>query len=256
MSTQQSQAISGPVTALVEYQVRAESCTPTQWLEVWGARGGDALEGEPETTAYEAAVATEDAHRVLIFERYANGESSIEAHRQRTAHAALTETMGDPNMTKRRAMSHLLADVEGYGWWGRPEQCAIQATAGLELTLIGMRFTSDAMREEYLAVTGEHAAYCQQNEPGTLIYSGGLALRDGDRGPDIKAGDLLFVAVFTDEAATIQHRDDPRHIALQPELQAIGRERTFLQTYRTSGKGFLWCQRYTHVKDVRQRKQR
>ena len=65
-------------------------------------------------------------------------------------------------------------------------------------------------------------------------------MRDADRGPDVRAGDLVFVAVFADEAAAVQHRDDPRHQALQPKLERIGRERTFWQTYRTTGKGYLW----------------
>jgi hypothetical protein len=68
-----------------------------------------------------------------------------------------------------------------------------------------------------------------------------LAVRDADRGPAIRQGDLLFIAAFADEAAAIKHRDDPAHVALQPKLAELNRERILLQTYRTSGKGYLWA---------------
>jgi hypothetical protein len=75
--------------------------------------------------------------------------------------------------------------------------------AGISITLNGTRFADDAMRQRYIDVTGEHAQYCRQAESGTLIYSGGLALRDSDRGPDIKTGEMLFVAAFADEPTAI-----------------------------------------------------
>jgi hypothetical protein len=96
------------------------------------------------------------------------------------------------------------------------------------------------MKRRYIEVTGEHADYCREAERGTLIYSGGFALRDSDRGPDIKVGDMLFVAAFANEEAAIQHRDDPQHVKLQPMLNEIERERTFLLSYKTAGKGYLW----------------
>ena len=43
-----------PLTALVEYEVCVENSEVGQWLDVWQARGEDALFGEPETFAYEA----------------------------------------------------------------------------------------------------------------------------------------------------------------------------------------------------------
>jgi len=43
-----------PLTALVEYEVRVENSDVGQWLDVWQARGQDALFGETETFAYEA----------------------------------------------------------------------------------------------------------------------------------------------------------------------------------------------------------
>ena len=46
---------------------------------------------------------------------------------------------------------------------------------------------------------------------------------------------------FADEAAAIKHRDDPVHVALQPKLAELNRERILAQSYLTSGKGFLWA---------------
>jgi len=233
----------GPITALVEYQIRTDTCTPQEWLTVWGVRAQDALQGEPQTTAYEALVATDDPGRVLVFERYANGQPSIEAHTARPAHAELVTTMGERNMTKRRVMRNVLADIDGYGWWGREKQTAEQTTAGVQVIVFGTRFSSLEMREEYMAITSEHAAYCQSAELGTLVYSAGIAQMDADRGPDIKRGDLVFVAAFASDDAAATHRDDPRHVILQPKLDAIERERTFTHTYTTSGQGFLWARR-------------
>ena len=229
-----------PLTALVEYQVRTETTTVDDWLDVWKNRGQDALVGEPGTSAYEAARSLQDESHVLVFERYTQGQSSIDAHVARPAHGVLMETMGERSMTRRRVMSHQFSDIEGYGWWDRAQTAEPMSDAGVTITLIGTRFSDAAMQQRYIEMTGEHADYCREAEPGTLIYSGGLALRDADRGPDVKAGDMLFVAAFSNEQAVITHRDDPRHIALQPALNEIKRERTFLLSYTSTGNGYLW----------------
>lgn len=229
-----------PLTALVEYQVRTEKTTVNEWLDVWRARGRDARVGEPDTSAYEALRSLQDESHVLVFERYAHGQSSIDAHVARPAHATLMETMGERSMTRRRVMSNVFADIEGYGWWDRAGSDEFMSKPGVSITLIGTRFADAAMKQRYIEVTGEHADYCREAEPGTLIYSGGLALRDSDRGPDIKAGDMLFVAAFADDQAAIAHRDDRRHVELQPELNDIERERTFLLSYESTGNGYLW----------------
>ncbi|MCP5180635.1 MAG: hypothetical protein H6993_04770 [Pseudomonadales bacterium] len=229
------------LTVLVEYEIRGDTTTMDEWLDVWEPRGLDALTGEPETNAYEALQSEEHERQVLVFERYARGMNSIHLHQQRPAHAALQETMGARRMTKRRVMTSLFADIDDYGWWSRPEYAEVLRTRGLRMTVIVTRFQDEATRDRYIQLTGDHARYCWDNEPGTLIYSGGLAIRDADRGPPIRQGDLLFIAAFADEAAAIRHRDDPAHVALQPKLAELNRERILLQTYRTSGKGYLWA---------------
>jgi quinol monooxygenase YgiN len=237
---QESEPLTSSLTALVEFEIRKENATMAQWLDVWGARGLDALTGEPETTAYEAAQSEEHEQQVLIFERYARGQSSIDVHQQRAAHSQLQEIMGARNMTKRRVMSSLFSDIDDYGWWSRPERNDALRMGGLRLTVIVTRFPDEATKARYIKLTGDHAKYCWDNEPDTLIYAGGLAIRDAERGPAIRQGDLLFVAAFADEAAAIKHRDDAAHVALQPKLAELNRERILLQSYRTSGKGYLW----------------
>ena len=238
---EKAEPLTSSLTVLVEFEVHSDTTTMAQWLDVWGARGLDALAGEPETIAYEAAQSEEHERQVLIFERYARGFSSIDNHQQRAAHSYLQETMGARNMTKRRVMTSLFSDIDHYGWWSRPERAEVLRTRGLPLTVIVTRFPDDATKARYIKLTRDHAKYCWDNEPDTLIYAGGLAIRDADRGPAIRQGDLLFIAAFTDDAAAIKHRDDPAHVALQPLLAELNRERILLQTYRTSGKGYLWA---------------
>ena len=229
-----------PLTALVEFEVRTTNNSVEEWLEVWHERGRDALNGEPETSAYEAAVSQQNPSQILVFERYTHGQTSIDAHVNREAHVTLTETMGSRNMTKRRVMSNLFSDIDDYGWWSRGNGGEPMQEENVIITLIGTHFDDAAMKQRYIEVTRDHTNYCQSAEPDTLIYNGCIAKRDSDRGPDIKAGDLVFVAVFRNEEALLKHRDDPRHLELQPVLEGIKRERKFALNYLSTGKGFLW----------------
>lgn len=227
------------MTAVVEFQIRTETTNMDEWLTEWHQRAEDALLGEPETSAYEAAVSTDDESCVLVFERYAHGSRSLQAHVERPAHAALTEAMGARNMTKRRVMSSRFYDVADYGWWTRSNDPLVQRDA--IMVLAGMRFADAAQAEEFCRLTQTHADYCWEAEPDTLIYSGGIAAQDADRGLDIKQGDLVFVMACTDMDAVTRHRDDPRHLALGEQFAAAGIavESTFAKTYRTTGRGFL-----------------
>ncbi len=234
---------SSPVTALVEFEIRAQTTTMSEWLQVWSHRGEDALHGEPDTSAYEALTSLTEERQVLIFERYLKGDASLQAHMDRPAHAILVETMGARRMTRRRVMSGLFADVDGYGWWGRPEQVEAMREPGIRATIIVTRFADEESRRKYIELTGAHAEYCHTTEPGTLVYGGGVALRDSDRGPGFKAGDLLFVAAFADEASAEKHRVDIEHAKMQEKLDMIERERVLVQSYETTGCGFLWAHR-------------
>lgn len=227
------------MTAFVEFQIRTDETTMGDWLEEWQKRGQDALEAEPETTAYAAAVSLEDESCVLVCERYARGSASLKFHVERPSHAALTETMGARRMTKRRVMSTSFFDMPDFGWWERGRSTRIQS--GVIIVLLGLRFGDDAQRSDFLRMSQDYADYCRAEEPDTLIYSGGIAARDADRGPDIKQGDLIFVMACTDMAAVEKHNLDPQHLALGQQLVKAGVEitATFHKMYRTTGHGFL-----------------
>ena len=227
------------MTAVVEFQIRPENASMPEWLEVWDLRGEDARAAEPETIAYGTAVNLEDSNSVLVFERYRNGRQSLDQHIARPSHAALTQTMGDRKMTRRRVMSMLFDDVPGFGWWRRDEALDQE---GVVLYLVGMRFRTPAVRDQFIEFTAGHAEYCWREEPETLIYSAGVASRDADREVDLKRGDLVFVMACTDMAAVQKHSEDPNHLALGPKRAELGIERTstFTRGYRSTGNGFLW----------------
>lgn len=229
-----------PMSVIVEFQIRKESGTMRSWVAEWDKRAADAREAEPETAAYAAAIPLDDDSQVLIFERYDRGQSSLDIHMKRPAHAKLGEVMGERKSTKRRVMSSLFTDVPDYGWWGRPE--TRDAAGPCVLTVVGMRFEDEAKRDTFVTLSAQHAAYCWENEPDTIIYSAGIAQKDSDRGPDIKQGDLIFVTGCTDMAAVEKHRDDPNHIALGDRFTEAGvvMNITFKRQYQTTGNGFLW----------------
>ena len=231
-----------PMTALVEFQINADTTSAEDWLEEWGRRADDAQEAEPQTTSYAAAINLEEESNVLVFERYSAGDASLKEHSKRHAHVELQTSMGEKNMTKRRVMGSRFSDIEGYGWWSRSESSSLMKQPGIILTVLGMRFKNEQERGVFIELSQGHADYCWREEPDTLIYSAGVAMSDSDRGPDIKAGDLIFVMGCTDQEAVDKHQNDENHLALGDQFVAAGItiEGPFLRRYRTTGDGFLW----------------
>ena len=229
-----------PFAVMVEFQIRPEATTTEEWLTQWGVRADDALHGEPETGAYASALNEDDDHQVLVFERYQCGDRSLQFHLDRPAHGVLNDTMGERRMTKRRVMTSRFHELPDFGWWSRPGADPSQPGAVVRFT--GFRFDTGGQQDLFIERTREHAAYCWDNEPGTLVYSGGIAASDADREIDQCAGDLVFVSVYTDMAAADAHNDDPRHVVLGEELERAGvvSEPTFRRTYVTTGHGYLW----------------
>ncbi len=228
-----------PMTAMVEYQIRPATTSMDEWLTEWNKRAEDALDFEPETSAYAAAINLQDESNVLVFERYEQGSHSLQAHIERPAHTILTDTMGARNMTKRRVMSTRFYDLPGFGWWQRPQPAP---AAGTIIVMLGFRFKDDAQRATYVELMADHEAYCWENEPDTLIYSAGIAAADADRELDLLRGDLVFVMACTDMEAMDKHANDPRHLALGPLFteNGIDLEPKFMRTYRSTGQGYLW----------------
>lgn len=231
-----------PMTTIVEFQIRPESNSMDEWLAEWDLRARDAYEGEPETSAYAAAVNLENELNVLVYERYDHGQKSLDIHTARPAHAALMAAFGERNMTKRLVMVTQFEDIPDYGWWARPDRADASTATGNILVVLGMRFATTQMRDDFVGLSSQHAQYCWNEEPDTLVYSAGLAMADAERDLDVKAGDVIFVMGCTDIAAMEKHRDDPNHLALGAKFaeQGIEMEVPFTFSYRTAGNGFLW----------------
>lgn len=227
-----------PMIAIVEFEIRTETTTMDEWLDVWEARARDAWDHEPETAGYEAAVHVEDPTRVLVYERYDRGLPSLQTHMERPSHRVIGEAMGSRRMNRSRSLVNIAFDVPDYGWWSRP---ASGTAAGRTLTLLGMRFGSSGHRDRFVELSGEHARHCREAEPDTLIYAGGIVADFPDSNPWAE-GDLLFVMACTDAAARERHAKDPNHIALGERLRAEGVEIASSEAieYRTTGRGFLW----------------
>jgi len=231
-----------PMTAIVEFQVNSETTTTDEWLNEWAVRAEDARDGEPDTPAYASALNAESEGSVLVFERYAHGDDSLSKHSARDAHERLHSRMGENNMTKRRVMSARFSDVSGYGWWSRKDHRDLMNEPNVIVTILGMRFETAEQRDRFIDLSQVHAQYCWNEEPDTLVYSGGIATSDADREIDLRTGDLVFVMACTDLAAVEKHRDDPNHLALGEKFAQAGIniESPFMRTYRTTGHGYLW----------------
>ncbi len=230
-----------PMIAVVEFEIRTETTTTTEWLDEWEKRAQDAYDHEPETTAYEAAVHVEDETRVLVYERYERGLSSLQIHMERPSHKAIGEAMGSRRMIKRRSLVNIAFDVPDYGWWSRPNLAPSAKGTEHSLTLLGMSFATPTHRHRFIDLSREHARYCWDAEPDTLVYAGGVVADFPDSDP-WAAGDLLFAMACTDAAATEKHATDPNHLALGEKLRTEGIKITNAEAtqYRTTGRGFLW----------------
>lgn len=232
-------SLNGSLTAVVEYQIRPENNSMREWLDVWSKRGRDAQQGEPETGAYATAINLDDPNNVLVFERYDNGQKSIELHMQRQAHADLINEMGERNMTKRQVMSAVFSDLPEFGFWSRP---TTSPTESSRFTLLGLRFSKPAMQKRWIEMVGEHAAYCQTHEEPTLMYSAGIAGRDAPKEIGVQADDLIVAMLSADEAGVSVHQNDARHLKLQDAFASVGMERDliFVRRYQASGDGYWW----------------
>lgn len=231
-----------PITVVVEFEVDTETSSRDEWLQAWKGRADDAFEHEPFAPAYEAAVSVEDPSRVLVFERYENGDAGLQAHMERPSHRELGELMGARRMIKSRVLANIADDVPDYGWWARPEHASPGYLADCPLIMLCMRFADAAQRERFIELSGEHARYCLTAEPETLVYSGAIARADLESTSPLAAGDLVFIMACTDDAAVEKHATDPNHLALGEKLSAAGVEieSAVAYQYRTTGLGFLW----------------
>jgi len=234
--------MSRPMSCIVEYNIRKENTTMEKWLEMWKPRAVDARDGEPETSAYAACINTNNPERVLVFERYDHGMASIKLHSEREAHKTLIQTMFEKNVTKYQALPGLLFyDIPGYGWWSRPGKQRKDKDTILIVTVL--RFEQPWMLDKYIQITTEFNKYVWENEPDTLIYSGGIATTDVKKGDyEIKKGDFISIFECTDQAALQKHADDPEHrdrLPTQFNRAGVKIKGVTQMYYRTTGIGFM-----------------
>ena len=223
---------------LVEYQTR---CSRNEWLEALAPRVTDVRHHEPNTLGYSAWANTTAPRQVLIAERYTS-KQDIQTHINRPAHQALLQRLSRNKMTKRMILPPLHLKPFQCGWWHRPN--SVTVTSGSIFTFQTFRFQTQPEQHKYLALMKEHCAYCHNNEPGTLVYTGGVVQEDivkGDFRNQLRKGDCLWISVYASHQAIHQHHQDPQHCAM---METMKRTITFaepipIQEYNSTGLGYM-----------------
>lgn len=241
-----------PCTMFFGVEVRKETSTVQEWLDVWGKRAKDASDFEPETSAYAGCISmaipkigatVSNDNEVLVFERYSTGRKAIESHSARQAHRELVKEQLELRNTKRATLLNLWSeDLWGFARKDRPPPPTREDYMngkGPVLLIAIWRFANEAVREEYIRVSSqEFVPYCWEKEPGTLTYYGGLIQQPTARGPKVQKGDILLVWECVDEDAAVKHHVDPVHQALGKRF-GPNRELIHYQTWRVTGTGYM-----------------
>ena len=76
------------------------------------------------------------------------------------------------------------------------------------LTLLGMSFQDWNQRDQFIELSQVLTQYCWNEEPNTLIFSGGIAKSGADPEIDLTMDDLVFVLAFKNTASLKKHQDD------------------------------------------------
>lgn len=241
-----------PFTMFFGVEVREETSTVQEWLDIWGKRATDAADFEPDTSAYAGCVSmampqigatVSNPKEVLVFERYSSGRRAVELHSARQAHRDLVKEQLELRNTKRATLLNLWSeDLWGFARKDRPAPPGPRDYVdgkGPVLLVAIWRFATDAVREEYIRVSSqEFVPYCWENEPGTLTYYGGLIQTPAARGPQVEKNDVLLVWECVDEAAAQKHHEDPVHQALGGRFNPQ-RKLVHYQTWRVTGTGYM-----------------
>lgn len=199
------------ITSVTEYSIDPEAET-------------DHIHTKKHRLARESAVPVEDPSHVMVYEKRANSVDLEPSSRFATNIVMNTE----------------LTDVANFGWWARDLE--IPQRHQLSLSLTGLRFPDEHHKTGFLEYSQEHAAYCWEAEPGTLVYSAGIVNKCIAGSFDIRPGDLVFVMGCADDSAVEKHLNDPKHIDLGYRLYDAGIKLTptFSRTYTTNGTGYYF----------------
>ncbi len=215
------------ITSVTEYRLDPESSSSSTLRSSGGYGALHELQVETQDWAREFAVSDEDSAHIMVYEK-----GNLECSSTRTEL---------PLVSAAHLLMHAtLFDIEGFGWWSRDLENPQRRQLSLSLT--GLRFPDESNKDRFLELSKEHAAYCWNAEPDTLIYSAGIVTDCIGGDIDIELGDLIFVMGCTDENAVEKHLNDPKHIALGYQLHDAGVKLmpTFSRTYRTTGDGFFF----------------
>ena len=106
---------------------------------VWQTQKRDALQGEPETKAYAAALSRNHL-TVLIFERCSNGQEEYQMPLSIEMRIRLNEVMGRRQMTRQEVMSNLFSDIDNYGWWDSGGDAGPMQDKDVITSILGTRF--------------------------------------------------------------------------------------------------------------------
>jgi len=213
-------------TILTEYQV--DPASRNEWLDHWRSSTLDAIDSATHVSAQEAALSDENDSSLLIYERHIAGSSTTRPYQPASANGQVS------------AMQIECHDIVGFGWWSRNLIGSQQAQ--LNLSMMCIRFPDEGHLQGFIKLSQNHAAYCWEAEPDTVIYSAGIVTSYSESDLDIESGDIIFIMGCTDEAAVQKHLEDPKHVALGYQLYDadIRLTPTLTKSYRTCGDGFFY----------------
>ena len=170
----------------------------------------------------------ENDSSLLIYERHIAGSSTTRPYQPASANGQVS------------AMQIECHDIVGFGWWSRNLIGSQQAQ--LNLSMMCIRFPDEGHLQGFIKLSQNHAAYCWEAEPDTVIYSAGIVTSYSESDLDIESGDIIFIMGCTDEAAVQKHLEDPKHVALGYQLYDadIRLTPTLTKSYKTCGDGFFY----------------
>ena len=224
------------MTIAVEFQVREDSVSCSEWLETWGARAEDAALYEPKTTSYEAAIAIDDPNRVLVFERYEEGEDTLRDHMAREAHQELMEQMQSRRMTKRRPWITMGFESTDLPWRIGSIASGGFSSSGAVVAILVIR---PADSENLTRTLVERLPQPDSN-PDILLVGASVVTVEDNNDYEMTRGDCVISFAFESLSAFEAYTDSPEWDELLEDLKTTGNGIILFRKFLTTGKGFLW----------------
>ena len=254
-------------TVLVEAKIGAGAARVEKFLSTLDESAAKAKASEPRTLAYFAAQSGEDSHELLVFQK--RMEKSIPRRlrlskkRKLPSSSLVNKLVGkkkneknEKNGKEEDLMPPVhFRDVQGFGFWNRP---GMHANADAVFCWSVSRFQETWMRDRWLEITKPFAQWCFDNEPDTIMYSGGIALSDNSH-YNIRKGDLIFVNLYTCAEAKQAHDRSQQHKDLVTSFKAHGLKYTYsakMYGLTPTPHGFLWRDQEAIVEEEEEEEQK